>query len=155
MAADGHSYERKADRALARDQVDEPDDGRGARAHLSLPEPHPAPDDPRVAGGASRTVDLCGVCGGELAAPAAIEESAKLGRTSEARRAEQALPPFTPERWTWSHRAAIKYVCKKESAHVSAGGAASWNVEERIGIPSGIPFQSNMTKYTGPIAPSQ
>jgi hypothetical protein len=95
-------------RELARDQVDEPDDGRGARAHLSLPEPHPAPDDPRVAGGASRTVDLCGVCGGELAAPAAIEESAKLGRTSEARRAEQALPPFTPERWTWSHRAAIK-----------------------------------------------
>ena len=52
MAADGHSYERKADRALARDQVDEPDDGRGARAQLPRPQPHAAPDDPGVAAGA-------------------------------------------------------------------------------------------------------
>ena len=53
MAADGHSYERKADRALARDQVDEPDDGRGAPAHAHLPKPGAARADSRgVATGA-------------------------------------------------------------------------------------------------------
>ena len=59
MAADGHAYERTGDRALARDQVNEPDDRRGARVHRALLAPHAAQADPRVGRGACRTVGLC------------------------------------------------------------------------------------------------
>jgi len=42
----------EADRALARDQVDESDDGRGTRAYLPLPKPSAAWADSRLARGA-------------------------------------------------------------------------------------------------------
>ncbi len=61
MAADGHAHERSAiERWLATHQVDEPADGRRARAQHPGPEPHAAPDDPGLGGGTQGSVTRLG-----------------------------------------------------------------------------------------------
>ena len=59
MAADGHAHERSAiERWLATHQVDEPADGRRARAQHPGPRPHAAPSDPGLRGGAQGSVTM-------------------------------------------------------------------------------------------------